>query len=127
MSGEDLIIELTRERGSGTTRIQPPIRAWEVYFKIDLEDPPSLSLRNQGLRAARSKARPLVRHGHTWSLDISNGRIMQPAILRFHRTGWNRYDYWIYAPNQPEYARCRWMLDSFPNPHHQGGRKWLMI
>ena len=127
MSGEDFIMEMATERGAGAARIQPPVLAWEVYFNVDLNDPPCLSLRNQGSRAARSEAHLLVQHDHTWGFDIGDAGIAPPAIVRFHRTGCNRYDYWIYAPSQPEYTSCRWMLDSFPNPQQRGGRKWLVI
>jgi hypothetical protein len=128
MSGEDLIMELTTEHGPGTiTRVQPPLVTWEVYFRVDLEDPPSLILRNQRSRAARPENRLVLQHDRSWSLEISETEITSPAIVRFHRTGWNRYDYWVYGSDHPEYASCRWMLDSFPNPHHHGGRKWLVI
>jgi hypothetical protein len=128
MSGEDLIMELTIEEGLGRiTRVQPPITAWEVYFQIDLEDPPSLRLRNRWSRLARPESRLLLQHDHNWSLEMSGSEVLGPAIARFHRTGWNRYDYWIYGTDRPEYASCRWLLDSFANPHHRGGRKWLVI
>jgi hypothetical protein len=29
--------------------------------------------------------------------------------------------------NSPSTQVCRWMLDSFQNPHQRGGRKWLVI
>jgi len=128
MSGEDLIMELAFERGSGSrAHVQPPLEAWEVYFRVDLEDPPSLSLRNRRSRAARPESRLLVERGHRWSVEVSEPQMTEPAIARFHRTGCNRYDYWIYGTDRPEYASCRWMLDSFTNPHHRGGRKWLVI
>ena len=128
MSGEDLIMELAiKQSAGGVTRIQPPVTAWDLYFRVDLEDPPNLILRNRQVGAGRSQSRVVVQRDRNWAVEVSETQITSPAIVRFHRTACNRYDYWIYGKDRPEYASCRWILDSFTNPHHRGGMKWLVI
>lgn len=69
----------------------------------------------------------MVEHDHNWTVEVEAANVNRPAIIRFHRTGRNRYEYWIYGAGQPEYEHCRWVLDRFRNPHHVRGRNWLVI
>ena len=128
MTNEDLIMELTMEQGPGReTQVQPPIGVWAHYFGVDLDDPPSLRLTNRRRRNARPETRPIVEHDHNWTVEITGATVDRPAIIRFHRTGSNRYDYWIFKANDSEYQACRWILDTFRNPSRRRGRRWLVI
>ncbi len=128
MTNEDLIMELTMEQGLGRiTQVQPPIGVWAHYFGVDLDDPSRLRLTNRKRRNTRPENRPVVEHDHNWTVEIDAANANRPAIIRFHRTGNNRYDYWVYGQNEPEYLHCRWLLNNFRNPRHLRGRRWLVI
>ena len=128
MTNDDLIMELTMEQGPGReTQVQPPIGVWAHYFGVDLDNPPMLRLTNRIRRNAIPENRPVVEHDHNWTLEIRAANVNRPVIIRFHRTGNNRYDYWLYSQTDREYEHCRWLLNSFPNPHHTRGRRWLVI
>lgn len=128
MTNQDLIMQLTLEQGPARiTQVQPPAGAWVTYFGIDLDNPPRLRLRNRGARNAPIQIRPVVEHDHNWTVEIQGAQVMRPAIIRFHRTGNNRYDYWIYGVNQAEYSSCDWLLRTFRNPNHYRGRLWIVI
>lgn len=128
MTNDDLIMELTMEQGPGRiTQVQPPIGVWAHYFGVDLDNPPRLRLTNRKRRNARPETRPVVEHDHNWTVEIDAANVNRPAIIRFHRTGHNRFDYWVYAENEAEYLHCRWLLNNFRNPQHLRGRRWLVI
>ncbi len=128
MTGEDLIMELTMEQGPGReTQVQPPTGVWAYYFGIDLDEPPRLRLTNRKRRSANPETRPVVEHDHNWTVEVTGAAVNRPAIIRFHRTGANRYDYWVYEQHDAEYAACRWMLNTFRNPRRLKGRRWLVI
>jgi len=128
MTGEDLIMELTMEQGPGRiTQVQPPIGVWAHYYGVDLDNPPRLRLTNRKRRNARPENRPVVEHDHNWTVEIDAANVTRPAIIRFHRTGNNRYDYWVYARDEQEYLHCRWLLNNFRNPRHLRGRLWLVV
>jgi hypothetical protein len=128
MTNEDLIMELTMEQGPGReTQVQPPIGVWAHYFGVELEDPPPLRLTNRKRRNARPENRPIVEHDHNWTIEIEAANVERPAIIRFHRTGNNRYDYWIYERAEQDYEHCRWVLNNFSNPRRVRGRHWLVI
>lgn len=127
MTGEDLILEVTMEQGPARmTQVQPPRGAWEVYFCIDLDDPPHLTLTNR-VENVPPEVRPVVEHDHVWTVEIPGAVYVGQTILRFHRTAPDAYDYWLYHSPQPEYHACVWLLANFNNPHHHKGRKWLVI
>jgi hypothetical protein len=128
MTNDDLIMELTMEQGPGReTQVQPPIGVWAHYFGVELDAPPRLRLTNRKRRNPRPETRPVVEHDHNWTVEITGADVARPAIIRFHRTGTNRYDYWIYDQQDTEYETCRWILNSFRNPVRQRGRRWLVI
>jgi hypothetical protein len=128
MTGTDLIMELTLEQGPARiTQVQPPWGAWASYFMIDLEHLPSLRVRNRKSSSSPTQLRPVVEHDHNWTVEINGAQVVRPAIIRFRRTGTNRYEYWIYGQNEPEFAHCRWLLNNFPNPSYTRGRKWIIL
>jgi hypothetical protein len=128
MTNEDLIMQLTLEQGAGReTQVQPPIGVWAHYFGVDLDDPPRLRVTNRKLRRPRSETRPIVEHDHNWTIELAGAEVNRPAIIRFRRTGVNRYDYWVYVEHDSEYEHCHWLLNTFRNPRRQRGRRWLII
>ena len=128
MTNRDLIMELTLEQGPGReTQVQPPLAVWAHYFDIDLDAPPDLSLRNRRRPRSKPEDRAVVEHDHNWTVEMNGASVARPAIIRLQKTGQNAYDYWVYTPADPEYTSCRWILDTFPNPHRQRGRLWLII
>lgn len=128
MTGQDLVMELTAEQGPGReTQVQPPVDVWIAYFVIDLADPPQLNLLNARRVGAQHEMRPVVEHDHNWTVEVSGASPPRPAIIRFSRTGLGAYTYWVFTPEDVEYGHCRWMLDTFPNPHWRRGRRWLVV
>jgi hypothetical protein len=128
VTGEDLIMQLTMEQGPGReTQVQPPLGVWVSYFNIDLDHPPTLRLINKCRRNPRGENRPVVEHDHNWTVEVMGANVPRPAIIRFHRTGKNRYEYWVYLPADPEYRSCDWILATFRNPRRSRGRRWIVI
>src|SRR5580704_7217800 len=109
MTNRDLIMELTMEQGPGReTQVQPPLGVWAHFFDIDLDDPPDLSLTNRRQAVPEAENRPVVEHDHNWTVETTGAEVARPAIIRFHKTGQNSYDYWVYIQGDAEYAACRW-------------------
>lgn len=129
MTGEDLIMDLTMEQGEGRdTQVQPPAGAWFTYFDLDPDELPNLRLTNRRQQNAEPETRPIVVHGTpNWTVEVTGAAVERPAIIRFRRTGDNRYDYWVYRPQDQEYAHSNWLLDTFRNPQRRRGRRWLVI
>jgi hypothetical protein len=128
MTGKDLIMQLTLEQGPGRiTQVQPPLQAWRYYFKVNLSNPPDLRLKNKKSSKSPIQIRPVVEHDHNWTVEINGAQIERPAIIRFRRVGASSYEYWIYGQNDTEFEHCNWLLNNFPNPRHNKGRKWLII
>lgn len=129
MTDADLVMDLTMEQGPGRdTQVQPPAGAWFAYFGIDIEELPDLRLLDRKQQNPQLETRPIVEHGTpNWTIEVTGAGVQKPAIIRFHRIGENRYEYWVYTPNEPEYSHCDWLLDTFRNPQHRRGRRWLVI
>lgn len=129
MTGDALVMELIGEQGPGReSQVQPPAAAWKDYFRIDTRNPPTLRLTNRRRRNSRPETRPIVVHGTpNWTIEIEGARVARPAIIRFRRSGKNRYDYWVHRPPDAAYLHCRWLLENFRNPHRIIKRRWLII
>ncbi len=129
MTGEDLIMDLRIEQGPGRdTQVQPPAGAWFSYFDLDPEELPNLQLVNRRQQNPEPEIRPVVEHGTpNWTVEIAGAAVEKPAIIRLHRTGQNSYDYWVYRPQEPEYAHCDWILNTFENSQHHRGRRWFIL
>jgi hypothetical protein len=129
MTGEELLMDLLMEQGPGRdTQVQPPAGAWFSYFGLDPEQLPTLRLIDRKQQNPQAEDRPVVEHGTpNWTIEVAGAAVVKPAIIRFHRTGDNRYEYWVYMPQEPEYAHCDWLLNTFVNPQHRRGRRWFII
>lgn len=130
MRGDQLIMDLTLEQGPGReTQVQPPLNVWIRYFNINFSRLPTMMLMNRGARRVRREVRRVVEHHHNWTVELSGAAMPRPAILRMWRTSvtGHKYDYWVYRPRDPQYAHCNWMLNTFSNPFHDRGRRWLII
>lgn len=128
MTGDDLIMDLTLEQGGGReTQVQPPLNVWLHYFHLDFQALPELHLHNRSEAWAPAEGRPVVEHDHNWTIEIEGAELPRPAILRLRRTAPYHYDYWVYRPDEDEFHHCDWMLNTFPNPLHTTGRRWLIV
>ncbi len=70
---------------------------------------------------------PVVRHDHSWTVEIPGSDQPRPAVIRFRRTGPLSYTYWIWGPADPQYAHYDFVLTEHPNPRWRAGRRWLII
>jgi hypothetical protein len=68
-----------------------------------------------------------VEHDPNWTIEVSGAEVERPAIIRFRKTGTNRYDYWIYEQGEAEHEASRWVLTTFRNPRRSRGRRWLVV
>jgi hypothetical protein len=128
MQGDDLIMQLTMEQGGGReTQVQPPLDVWVRYFELDFGDLPTYQLLNRSAAWAAPEGRPVVEHDHNWTIEILGAELPRPAVARFHRTGPDRFEYWVYRPDDDEFYHCEWLLATFPNPFWKSGRLWLII
>jgi hypothetical protein len=127
VENRDLLMDLTQEQGPRRkTQVQPTTDIWALYFKVDLFKRPTLRLecRQRGLQPEQ---RPVVKHNHVYTIEVTGADVPRPAILRFQRAGTNSYVYWVYQKQDPEYDHCDWMLNTFPNEARGVGRRWLII
>lgn len=119
----ELIMELTGE--SRDTQVQPPLGVWVTYFKIDLDEPPNLTLRN--LAAGVDDERPVVKHDHNWTIEIPEAACTRPAIIRFKRLGVDHYAYEVLEENHPDFGHCKWLIENYPDRHRTKGRFWRCL
>jgi hypothetical protein len=133
MLNNELLMELTQEQGPGReTQVQPPKAVWLLFFYIDLDSPPATPpvflSHNQLIPNAPVEQYPFVFHHHNATVEIPEVGTQRPAILRLRRTGQTSFDYWVYrSGTHPEYGHCDWLLNTFPNPYWQAGRRWIIV
>jgi hypothetical protein len=124
-----LLMELTLEQGGGReTQVQPPKTVWENYFGITGNgNLPSLSLLNIGASSLAPVNRAVVKHHHTYTVEISGAELPRPAILQMRRTGTNSYSYQVLRPEQPSFGFLQGLLKNTQNPLWTSGRRWLLV
>lgn len=131
MTGQELIMELTLEQGEGReTQVQPPRTVWSRYFQIRLRHLPLpiIRIQNKGRRGAGRERRPVVRHGHVWTIELAAASMPRPAIVRVKRVAQHSYHYWVYRPPRAEFDHCDWILDTFENPYRAPNeRRWVIF
>lgn len=128
----DLVMELTNEQGGGRkSQVQPPKAVWQHYFGIIESDlPQQIDLMNMTAEPAQEEpARPVSLKHHVMTIELAGADCPRPAIVRFRRTGQNKYSYWVYRPDaQPtEFGHYEWLLNNTPNPLRTKGRHWVVI
>ena len=131
--GEQLIMELNMEMGPGReSQVQPPLDVWRLYFGLDpnahANVRQTILLRCRQTDDASYEARPIVKHHHTYSIEISGAKQPRPAILRLKRTSYHTYDYWVYVESShQEYGSWFRWLEAHPNSDRVRGRMWAII
>jgi len=126
--GSSLAMELTMEQGKGReTQVQPPQAIWERYFGVDLDRPGVLLIREE-TPGSRYRARPIVRHHHNWTIELSGADVPRPALVRFRRTGPRSYVYRVLRPRDRGYRGLDRLLRTAYNPWRGAarGRRWLV-
>jgi hypothetical protein len=125
MSKSLLIMEMTGE--SRGTQVQPPLPVWGQFFRIKKYPPfPTLTL-TDGKGVNPVVRRPVVKHHHTWTIDIPGSEQPRPAIICFKRTGRLSYTYWIHGKADSQFSKYRRMLAKTRNPNRKSGRQWIIV
>lgn len=126
-----LLMELTNEQGGRrASQVQPPRPVWLHYFGIDVETVaslPSLKLNNLRHLGGSTTVRPIIKHHHVYTIEISGAELPRPAILKLRRIGQLEYSYVVYRPNDPEFNSLNNLLKTIANPLRTSGRLWLMV
>ena len=131
MTNDMLIMDLTLEQGAPReTQVQPPAGAWHRYFAVPVTKGSRWSrvftFRNR--RAGGStEVRRISSHDHNWTIELNGARPPRPAIIRIDRIRRSRFDYWVYRPDDPEFAHCDWLLRTVRNPWQHKGRRWITV
>ena len=96
-----LIMDLTLEQGGDRiTQVQPPRAVWRHYFgiNVDFVRRPTLKLTNFTSNPPTVASRRIVKHHHTFTIEILGAELPRPAILQMRRTGPQQYSYWVHRP-----------------------------
>jgi len=126
-----LVMELTNEQGgTRASQVQPPRAVWEHYFGIDVASVyplPGLQLANLRGVHLGSVNRPVIRHHHVYTIEISGAELPRPAILQLRKKAPLEFEYAVFRPSDPEFFKLRELLQNVDNPLRVNGRKWLMV
>lgn len=123
-----LLMELTLEQGVGrATQVQPPKRVWEKFFGLTHPASvlPTFTLLNE--RTSLSEVRPVVRHHHTYTIEIADADLPRPAILQMRRAGQDRYVYRVHRPSDPTFGTISHVVEKLHNPDWTSGRRWVLV
>jgi hypothetical protein len=125
-----LLMELTYEQGvDRITQVQPPKDVWTNFFGISPASGklPLISLVNEKVSPPVEIKRQVVKHHHTYTIEITDAVLPRPAILQMRRLGQNKYGYIVHRPSDPAFPTVRHLVDTLPNPLWQPGRRWVLI
>jgi hypothetical protein len=125
-----LLMELTHEQGGGReTQVQPPRGVWENFFGLRslTGQLPTFSLINERANPNVIVNRKVVRHHHTYTIEITGAGQPLPAILQMRRIGHNKYSYVVHRPGDPTFGNINNQVRSLHNPFWQPGRRWVMV
>ena len=123
-------MELTQEQGPGRiTQVQPPKDVWASFFGIPpgTSPLPRLSLINEKVTPSVQIKRNVVKHHHTYTIEIADAAMPRPAILQMRQLGLNKYGYIVHRPSDPTFATVNHLVKTLPNPLWQPGRRWVLI
>jgi PLD-like domain len=123
-----LLMELTLEQGvDRATQVQPPKSVWDKFFGVShpTNTLPTLTLINE--RTNVPEVRPVVKHHHTYTIEISDADMPRPAIIQFRPAGTNKYTYLVHRPGDPKFFTVRNFLSTLYNPFWTSGRRWVLI
>jgi len=123
-----LLMQLTLEQGAGrASQVQPPKSVWATFFGLTYpaENPPTITLINE--KTLVPETRPVVKHHHTYTIEISDADMPRPAILQMRRLDTNKYSYLVHRPNDPKFPDVSHLLKTLHNPFWSSGRRWVLI
>jgi hypothetical protein len=123
-----LLMELTLEQGvDRATQVQPPKSVWATFFGLAYPagNTPTLTLINE--KNAIPEIRPVVKHHHTYTIEISDADMPRPAIIQIRRLDSNKYSYLVHRPNNAKFSSVNHLLQTIHNPFWNSGRKWVLI
>lgn len=123
-----LLMELTLEQGAGrASQVQPPKSVWATFFGLTYpaNNPPTITLINEKTMAP--EVRPVVKHHHTYTIEISDADMPRPAILQMRRLGKDKYSYFVHRTNDPRFTDMSHLLKTLHNPFWSSGRRWALI
>lgn len=123
-----LLMELTLEQGADrASQVQPPKSVWETFFGLNhpVTKLPTLTLINE--KTSASEVRPVVKHHHTYTIEISDADLPRPAILQMRRLGTNKYSYFVHRPGDPKFSDFGHLVKTLHNPFWDSGRRWILI
>ncbi|BCA10816.1 hypothetical protein BRDID11004_60360 [Bradyrhizobium diazoefficiens] len=123
-----LLMELTLEQGvDRASQVQPPKSVWESFFglKHPTATLPTITLVNE--RTLVPEIRPVVKHHHTYTIEISDADLPRPAILQVRRLGPNKYSYVVHRPADAKFSDIRRIVRTLHNPFWVSGRRWVLV
>lgn len=123
-----LLMELTLEQGVGrASQVQPPKSVWAAFFGLTYpaNSPPTITLVNE--KTMTPEIRPVVKHHHTYTIEISDADMPRPAILQMRRLNVNKYSYIVHRPNDQTFSGLNHLVKTLYNPFWSSGRKWVLI
>lgn len=123
-----LLMQLTLEQGPGrASQVQPPKRVWETFFglKHPTAKLSTITLINE--KTAAPEVRPVVKHDHTYTIEISDADMPRPAILQMRRLAPNKYSYIVHRPADAKFTDIDRIVKTLHNPFLGSGRRWVLI
>ncbi len=123
-----LLMELTLEQGRDrASQVQPPRSVWETFFglKYSATTLRTITLINE--KTLATEIRPVVKHDHTYTIEISDADLPRPAILQMRRVGPNMYSYVVHRPGDPKFADVSHLVKTLHNPFWDTGRRWILM
>ena len=125
-----LLMELTHEQGGGReTQVQPPKGVWETFFGLypPTAKLPTFTLINEKARPRVEVKRRVVKHHHTYTLEITDAALPRPAVLQMRRIAHNKYVYIVHRPTDPTFVTIDHLVRTLHNPFWQPGRRWVLV
>lgn len=125
-----LLMELTNEQGGGReSQVQPPKGVWETFF--GLHHPaiklPTLTLVNEKVIPNQKIERKVVKHHHTYTIEIADAVMPRPAILQMRKIGPLKYTYIVHRPGEGKFAQVQRLIKTIHNPFWDSGRLWVLM
>lgn len=125
-----LLMELTHEQGGGReTQVQPPKGVWETFFGLysPTAKLPVLTLINETAKGKVEVKRRVVKHHHTYTLEITDAGLPRPAVLQMRRIAHDKYAYIVHRPTDPTFVTINYLVTTLHNPFWQPGRRWVLV
>lgn len=88
---------------------------------------PVLTLVNEKVVPNQQVKRTVVRHDHTYTIEIADAVLPRPAILQMRKIGNGKYGYIVHRPHDATYPAVRSLVDTLPNPYWHSGRRWVLV